>query len=139
MRRSDVDEFWQRLFPRSRDHDALIVERPRNDSGVGQSKNSSSLLITRIFNPRGLTRIKQCRCGNQHGLLHSGYNYDLICMTARCSEIAQVSRECVAQIRIAAIRRITQQVGAFLRENLCSKPFPYPYWKFIDRRDTRDE
>src|SRR5438094_7292605 len=60
-------------------------------------------------------------------------------MTARCSEIAQVSGKCVAQVEVAAIRRITQKVGPLLRENLCSKPFPYSYRKFIHRRNTRDE
>src|SRR4026208_2564170 len=60
-------------------------------------------------------------------------------MTARCSEIAQISRKRVAQIGVAAIRRITQQVGSLLRENLCSKPLPHPYGKFIDRRNARDK
>jgi len=41
----------------SRNHDSLIVERLWNYPSVGQSKNSSGLLITRIFNPRGIARI----------------------------------------------------------------------------------
>src|SRR5438552_15653478 len=90
----------------------MVVERLWNDPGASQSKNSSGLLITRIFNPRGLARIQQCRCGNQHGLLHSAYNHDLVRMTARCSEIAQVSRKCVAQVEVAAIGGITQKVGS---------------------------
>src|SRR5262245_48874997 len=60
-------------------------------------------------------------------------------MTARRPEIAQISRKRVAQIWVAAIRRVTQQVGSFLRENLCSKPLPDAYGKFIDCRNARDK
>src|SRR5215469_16023776 len=60
-------------------------------------------------------------------------------MAACRSEIAQISRKRLAQVAVAAIRRIAQQVGSFFRENLCSKPFPYFYGKFIDRRNARDE
>src|SRR6266568_4429380 len=60
-------------------------------------------------------------------------------MTARCSEIAQIRRKCVAQVEVAAIRRITQKVGSFLRENLCPKPLPYAYGKLIDRWNARDK
>src|SRR4029453_8240071 len=139
MRRSYVDEFGQRLFSRSRDDDSLIVERLWNDLSTGKSKNSCGLLITRIFNPCGLSRIEQCCCRNQHRLLHSADDHDLVRMAASRSEIAQISRECLAQVGVAAIRRITQQVGSFFRENLCSKPFPHSYRKFIDCRNTRDK
>src|SRR4029453_13996070 len=57
MRRSYVEEFWQRLFSLSRDDDSLIVERLWNDLSTGKRKNSSALLITRIFNPSGLARM----------------------------------------------------------------------------------
>src|SRR4030095_16956648 len=139
MRRSYVDEFWQGLFSRSRNDDSLIVERLWNDFSTGQSKNSCGLLITRIFNPCGLARIEQCCCRNQHRLLHSADDHDLVRMTASRSEIAQISRKRFAQVGVAAIRRITQQVSSFLRENLCSKPFPHSYRKFIDCRNTRDK
>src|SRR6516164_11276137 len=60
-------------------------------------------------------------------------------MTARCSEIAQVSRNCLAQFGVAAIRRIPQQVSSFLCENLRSEAFPYSNRKFIHCRNARDQ
>src|SRR5207249_4442455 len=87
MRRSYVDEFWQRLFSRSRNDDSFIVERLWNYPGISQSKNSGGLLITRIFNPCRLARIEQCCCGNQHRLLHTADDHDLVRMTASRSEI----------------------------------------------------
>src|SRR5438093_2881540 len=104
MRRSYVDEFWQRLFSRSRNDDSLIVERLWNYPGMSQSKNSCGLLITWIFNPCGLARIEQRCCRNQHRLLYSADDYDLVRMAASRSEIAQISRECLAQVGVAAIR-----------------------------------
>src|SRR5436190_2647749 len=139
MRRSYVDEFWQRLFSRSRNDDSFVVERLWNYPGISQSKNPGSLLITRIFNPCRLARIEQCCCGNQHRLLHTADDHDLVRMTASRSEIAQISRECLAQVGVAAIRPITQQVGSFFRESLCSKAFPHSYRKFIDCRNTWDK
>src|SRR5205823_10686350 len=58
-------------------------------------------------------------------------------MTARCSEIAQVRCDCLAQVDVAAIRRITQQVNAFFCQNLSSETFPCSYWKFIDGGNAR--
>src|SRR5206468_6672890 len=119
MRRSYVDEFWERFFGGSRNHDSLIVERLWNYPGISQSKNSCGLLITRLFNPCGLAGIEQCCCRNQHRLLHSADDHDLVRMAASRPEIAQISREGLAQVGVAAVRRITQQVGSFFRENLC--------------------
>ena len=60
-------------------------------------------------------------------------------MTARRSEIAQVRCNCLAQIGVATIRRVAQQVDAFLCQNLRSEAFPYSHWKFVDCRNTRDQ
>src|SRR6266513_4671844 len=60
-------------------------------------------------------------------------------MTTSRSEIAQIRRECLAQTGVAAIRRITQQVGPLFCKDLCPKPLPHSYRKFIDRRNTRDK
>src|SRR2546423_12277977 len=60
-------------------------------------------------------------------------------MTARCSEIAQVRCDCLAQVDVAAIRRITQQVNAFFCQNLSSGTFPCSYWKFIDGGNARHQ
>src|SRR5438045_753307 len=60
-------------------------------------------------------------------------------MTAPCSEIAQVRCDCLAQVDVAAIRRITQQVNAFFCQNLSSETFPCSYWKFIDCGNARHQ
>src|SRR3954447_23617041 len=60
-------------------------------------------------------------------------------MTARRSEIAQVRCYCLAQIGVAAIRRITQQGNAFFCQHLSSKTFPDGYWKFVDCWNARDQ
>src|SRR4029434_4982970 len=57
-------------------------------------------------------------------------------MSARCSELGQVRCKCLAQVDVAAIRRISQQVNAFLCQNLSSKAFPYSYRKFVDGRNA---
>jgi hypothetical protein len=44
-------------------------------------------------------------------------------MTVRRSEIAQISRKCLAQVGVAAIRGIAQQVAPFSREP-ASETFP---------------
>jgi len=91
-------------------------------------------MVAWIFNPCGFTRIEQDHCADQHRLLHSRHDYDLVRMTVRSSKIAQVGCDCLAQIGVAAIRGITQQVGSLFRKHLCSEPFPHRYWKFIDCR-----
>src|SRR5262245_66489732 len=60
-------------------------------------------------------------------------------MTTRRSEIAQVRCKCLPEVDIAAIRRIPQQVNAFLCQNLSSKTFPYSYWKFVDGWNARHQ
>src|SRR5262245_33867439 len=60
-------------------------------------------------------------------------------MTARCSEIAQVRCKCLPKVDVAAVRRISQQVNAFLRQNLSSKTFPYSYWRFVDSWNARHQ
>src|SRR5260370_14517931 len=55
-------------------------------------------------------------------------------MTVRSSKIAQVGCDYLAQIGVAAIRGITQQVGSLFRKHLRPQPFPHCYWKFIDCR-----
>src|SRR4029453_7687489 len=71
--------------------------------------------------------------------LRTGHDYDLIRMTARCSEITQVRCDCLAEVRIAAIRRIAQQVNAFFCQNLRSESLPDGYWKFVDGWDARHQ
>src|SRR5262245_55482405 len=60
-------------------------------------------------------------------------------MTTRRPEITQVCCTCLAQVSVAAVRRIAQQVDAFLRQNLRSEAFPYSYWKFVDCRNACDQ
>src|SRR4029077_18846370 len=60
-------------------------------------------------------------------------------MTVRCSEIVQVRCDCLAQVCVAAVRRIAQQVDAFFCQNLSSESFPYSYWKFVDGRNARHQ
>ncbi len=134
-----VNQPRQWFLWRSRNHDSLVVDRLGNYFNAGQSKNSSGLLITRVFDPCGLARIEHSHCANQHRLLHTSHDDDLIGMTARRSEIAQVCCNCLAQVEVAAIRRIAQQVDAFFCQNLSSKAFPDSYWKFVDCGNTRDQ
>src|SRR5437879_8407465 len=81
----------------------LVVERLGNYLYASQSKNPSGLLITGVFDPRDFTRIQHCQCADQDRLLHTSHDYDLVRMTARCSEIAQVRCNCLAQVGVAAI------------------------------------
>ena len=134
-----VNKPRQWFFWRSRNHDSLAVERLGNNLDAGQSKDPSGLLITGVFDPGGFTRIQHSHCANQHRLLHTSHDDDLIRMTTRCSEIAQVCCDCLAQVSVAAIRRIAQQVDAFLRQNLRSEAFPDGYRKFVDCRNARDQ
>src|SRR5436305_9888066 len=60
-------------------------------------------------------------------------------MTASSSEITQVGRKRLAQVGVSTIRRVPQQVDAFLCQNLRSEAFPYSNRKFVHCRNTRDE
>src|SRR5262249_13686323 len=102
-------------------------------------KDPSGLLITGVFDPGGFTRIQRSYCADRHCLLHTSHDYDLIRVTTRCSEIAQVCCDCPAQVSVAAIRRISQQVDAFLRQNLRSEAFPDSHRKFVDCRNARHQ
>src|SRR6476620_12342002 len=57
----------------------------------------------------------------------------------RCSKIAQVRCDCLAQVDVAAVRRIAQQVDAFFCQNLSSETFPSSYWKFVDGGNARQQ
>src|SRR4029077_2619773 len=104
MRRRYVDHPWQCFFWRPCNHDSVGVDRLGNYFNAGQTENSLGLLITRVFDPCGLTRIEHSQCADQHRLLHTSHDDDLIGMTARRSEIAQVRCNCLAQVDVAAIR-----------------------------------
>src|SRR3954470_5449662 len=136
MRRSYVNYFWRTLFRRSRDRDSLCVDRPWHDRRPCKSEGSASLVKTRILNPRNIAAIHQCHRANHHCLLRSSGDDDLIRMAARASMIAQVRCYRIAQLGIATARRILQQMRSFLRENLCSEPFPSVDRKFIERGDS---
>ena len=139
MGRGYEDNPRQRFFSRPRNHDPLVVDRPWNDPGAGQSQDPSGLLVTGIFNPSRLARIEHGDGANQHRLLHSTHNHDLVRMTACRSEIAQISRKCLAQVGVAAIRRVAQQVDAFFRQNLRSEALPHSDRKFIYCGNARDQ
>src|SRR4030095_12487077 len=81
--------------------------------------------------------MQPARRDEQRGRVQPRHDDDLIRTTARCSEIAQVRCKCLAQVDIAAVRRISQQVNAFLCQNLRSEPFPYSHRKFVDGWNAR--
>jgi hypothetical protein len=58
-------------------------------------------------------------------------------MTMRSPEITQVGRDRVAQIGVAAIRAIAQQIRSLLRQDLRAETFPDRNGKFIHRRNAR--
>jgi hypothetical protein len=60
-------------------------------------------------------------------------------MTARASKIAQVHGNCLAQARVAAARRVAQQMSALLCEHLRSEPFPNSDGEFIDCRESGNQ
>src|SRR4030095_16139116 len=129
----------QWFFWRSRNDQSLAVELLGNYLDAGQGKDPADLLITGVFDPGGFTWIQHSHSANQHRLLHASRDYDLIRMTTRRSEIAQVCCDCLAQVSVAAIRRIAQQVDAFLRQNLRSEAFPDVHRKFVDCRNAGDQ
>src|SRR5262245_54935985 len=57
MGRRHINHSWQWFFWRACDYHSLVVERFGHDLNACQTKNSSGLLITRVFDPCGLTRI----------------------------------------------------------------------------------
>src|SRR6266567_2628012 len=119
-----------------------MVERFWNYFRAGKRKDPSGLVKSRIFNPSGLARIQQRHCTDQYRVLPSADDHNLVWETARPSKIAQVSCDCLAQIGVATIRRMAQQVGSLFGENLCPETFPNGDWEFVncgnagDQRDT---
>ena len=85
-----------------------MVERLWNDFSADKSKDPPGLVKTGIFNPCCLARIYQRHCADQHRLLHSADDHDLIWMTARPSEIAQIGCDRLAQVGVAAVGRVAQ-------------------------------
>ncbi len=57
---------------------------------------------SRIFNPRHVAAIEQCERADQQRLLRSGRDDDLIGMTMRAAEVAEISGNRFAQVGIAA-------------------------------------
>src|SRR6266496_4577633 len=101
MRRSDVDDFWRRLFRWPRDRDALPINRSWNHCCSCETKGPAGLVKSRIFDPRNLTPIHQGHCADHHCLLRSSGDDDLVWMTACASVIAQISCERLAQVGVA--------------------------------------
>src|SRR5262245_16000862 len=97
------NDSWQRFCWRPLDHDPFWVEWLANDLSANKGKGPSRLMIAGIFDPCGLTRIKQRRSADEYRLLHCVYDYDLVWMTARRSKITQVCRNCPAQVCVATV------------------------------------
>src|SRR6266478_6953784 len=101
MGRSHVDYFGRALFRRPRDCDSFPVNRSWYDSRPGKAERSTSLVKSRIFNPRNLATIYQRHRADHHGLLCSSGNNDLVWMTTRTSVITQISCQCFAEVGVA--------------------------------------
>src|SRR4029450_9254522 len=139
MRRRYMDDFWL-LFPwRSRDHNSFVVQRLRNHFSACQGKNSARLVKTGIFHPHRLARIQQPHGTNQHRLLHSSDDQDLIWMTACASKITQVCGYCFTQIRVATTRCMTEKMSTLLCEHSGSEPFPNIDREFIHCRKSGNQ
>ena len=104
----DVNDSRQWLFRQSSNDNSMSVERLGNYLNSRQRKDPSGLLITRVFDPCDFTRIQHSHCADQHRLLHTSDDYNLIRMTARCSEIAQVGGKRLAQVGVTPIGCISQ-------------------------------
>ncbi len=101
MRRRHVNYFGRALFRRPRDRDSFPVNRSGNDGRPGEAKGSTSLVKSRIFDPRDLTPIYEGHRADHHCLLRSSSDDDLVWMTARASVITQISCDCLAQVGVA--------------------------------------
>src|SRR6476660_8690231 len=130
MRRSDVDDFWRRLFRWPRDRDAIPINRSWNHCCSCETKDPAGLVKSRIFDPRNFTLIHQGHCADHHCLLCSSGDDDLVWMTACASVIAQISCERFAQVGVATARRILEEMGPFLCEDFRPESFPYCNGKF---------
>ena len=127
MRGRYVNDFGRRLLRRPRDHDPFLVNRSRNHGRPGETKNSASLIKSRIFDPRDFTTIYQGHRADHHRLLRSGGDDDLVRMTARTSVIAQVGCDRLAQLGVATARGILEQMRSLFRQDFRSEPFPNFY------------
>src|SRR5437868_9648370 len=83
-----INDFGRRLLRRPGDYDSFPVNRPRNYGRPGETKNSASLVKSRVFYPCDLTPVYQGHRTDHHGLLCPGCDDDLIGMTARTPIIA---------------------------------------------------
>ena len=116
-----------------------MVERFWDYFRAGKRKHPSSLVKSRIFNPRGLAWIQQRHCTDQYRVLPSADDHNLVWMTARPSKITKISCDCLAQICVATIRGMTQQVSSLFCENLCPESFPNVDGKFVNRGYAGDQ
>src|SRR6266699_6660766 len=116
-----------------------MVERFWDYFRASKRKHPSSLVKSRIFNPRGLAWIQQRHCTDQYRVLPSADDHNLVWMTARPSKITKISCDCLAQICVATIRGMTQQVSSLFCENLCPESFPNVDGKFVNRGDAGDQ
>ena len=134
MRRRRVKDSRRGLFGRLCDHNSFLIDGSWDQCCSRENESLSSLRIAWVFNPCGVAWIEQSHRADQHRLLHSGHDYDLVRVTMRSSKIAQIGCDCLAQIGVATMGPVSQQGGSLFGENLCSKPFPYCYGKFVDCR-----
>ena len=126
-------------LPASVDHDPFRINRARHNRRSRQGEDSTRLMETGIFDPGPITRVQDGHRTNQHGLLHSRYDKNLVGMTMRSSKITQVGRDRFAQIGVPAIGAVAQQVRSFFRQHLRAKTFPDRDRKFIHGRNARLE
>ena len=96
------------LFRPARDHDSFPVDRPWNNRCSSETKGATRLVKSGILDPRDLTPIYQRHRADHHRLLRSGGDDDLVRMTARASVITQIGCDRLAQIGVAAARRVLE-------------------------------
>ena len=131
MRRRNENDFGRGTFGLFADNDALLVDRPRNQSRAGESKHAARLMESGIFDPGDFATVNERERADHQRLLRSGGDDDLVVMATRAAEVTQISSDGFAKIDISAARRVLQQVRAFFSENLRSQAFPDLDWKFI--------
>ena len=71
--------------------------------------------------------------------LHAPHDHDLIGITVRSAEVAQVRSDCLSQFNLPTARGVTQQVRSFFCQNLCAQALPHSNREFIHRWQSCDE
>src|SRR5205814_10219738 len=88
------------LFRRPRDRDSFPVNGSWNNGRPREPKAPAGLVKSRIFDPSNFSSIYEGHRADHHCLLRAGGDDNLIWMTARASVIAQIRRECFAQLGV---------------------------------------